>query len=211
VFGRHENYKQEIRMSREAVIEALVHYPINTVLGGEQYRIRVMSPADGEVLMAFARELPPHDILYMRRDITHQSGVDSWIKGLKDGVLYSLLAEDSHGVCGYSTINLNELEWTRHIADMRVTTAKRARGQGLGRLLAREAFNIAVALDVEKLIAHMTPDQESARVLFRELGFQPEALLRDHIKDRDGNYHDLLIKACSVQTFLALRSASDRD
>ena len=26
------------------------------------------------------RELPPHDTLYMRRDITRQSGIDSWIK-----------------------------------------------------------------------------------------------------------------------------------
>ena len=197
-------------MNRESVTKALAHYPVNTQLGGEDYRIRVMSPADGEALMAFARELPPHDTLYMRRDITRQSGIDSWIKELKDGVIYSLLAEDGQGVCGYSTINLNELEWTRHIADLRVATAKRARGQGLGRLLAREAFNIAVALNVEKLLARMTPDQEGARVLFQELGFRPEALLRDHIKDRDGNYHDLLLKACSVQTFLTQRAAYGR-
>ena len=197
-------------MSREAVVKALAHYPITAKLGGEDYRIRVMSPVDSEALMAFARELPAHDTLYMRRDITRQSGVDSWIKELKDGVIYSLLAEDTLGVCGYSTINLNELEWTRHIADLRVATATRTRGRGLGRLLAREAFNIALALDIEKLLARMTPDQEGARVLFQELGFQPEALLRDHVKDRDGNYHDLLLKACSVQSFLAQRAAYGR-
>lgn len=56
----------------------------------------------------------------------------------------------------------------------------------------------------------MTPDQEGARVLFQELGFQLEALLRDHIKDRNGNYHDLLLKACKVQTFLAQRTAYER-
>jgi len=197
-------------MSREAVAKALAHYPITAKLGGQDYRIRTMTPADGEVLMAFARELPPHDTLYMRRDITRQSGVDSWLKDLKEGVIYSLLAEDNLGVCGYSTINLNELEWTRHIADLRVATATRTRGRGLGRLLAREAFNIALALDIEKLLARMTPDQEGARVLFQELGFQPEALLRDHVKDREGHYHDLLLKACSVRTFLAQRAAYGR-
>ncbi len=197
-------------MSREAVGEALAHYPISARLGGLDYRIRIMSPADGEAVMAFARELPPHDTLYMRRDITRQSGVDSWMKDLDKGVVYSLLAEDSLGVCGYSTINLNELEWTRHIADLRVATAMRTRGRGLGRLLAREAFNIALALDVEKLLARMTPDQEGARVLFQELGFQPEALLRDHVKDREGKYHDLLLKACSVRNFLAQRAAYGR-
>ena len=47
-------------------------------------------------------------------------------------------------------------------------------------------------------------------MLCQELGFQPEALLRDHIKDRDGNYHNLLLKACKVQTFLAQRTAYER-
>ena len=197
-------------MSWEAITKALAHYPVSTQLGGEEYRIRAMSPDDGEALMVFARELPSHDTLYMRRDITRQSGRASWIKELRDGVIYSLVAEDSYGLCGYSSINLNELEWTRHIADLRVTTATRSRGRGLGRLLARQAFNIAVALDIEKLLARMTPDQEGARVLFQELGFQPEALLRDHIKDRDGNYHDLLLKACKAQTFLAQRTAYER-
>lgn len=198
-------------MSREALAKALAHYPITAKLGGQDYRVRTMTTEDGEALMAFARELPAHDTLYMRRDITRKSGVDSWLKDLREGVIYSLLAEDSAGVCGYSTVNLNELEWTRHVADLRVATALRTRGRGLGRLLAREAFNIALALDVEKLFARMTPDQDGARVLFQELGFQPEALLRDHVKDREGNYHDLLLEACSVQSFLAQRAAYGRD
>ena len=43
--------------------------------------------------------------------------------------------------------------------------------------------------------------------LFQELGFQPEALLKDEVKDRAGEYHDLLIMACNVHTFLAQREA----
>ncbi len=198
-------------MNRDAVAKAFAHYPITAKLGGQSYRIRTMTSDDGDALMAFARELPPHDTLYMRRDITRQSAIDSWLKALREGVIYSLLAEDNAGICGNSTVNLNELEWTRHVADLRVATALRTRARGLGRLLAREAFNIALALDIEKLFARMTPDQEGARVLFRELGFQAEAVLRDHIKDRDGAYHDLLIMACDVQTFLNQRAAYGRD
>lgn len=129
-------YRQDNAMSCAAVTKALAHYPVSTQLGGKEYRIRAMSPDDGEALMVFARALPSHDTLYMRRDITRQSGIASWIRELRDGVIYSLLAEDSYGLCGYSSINLNELEWTRHIADLRVTTATRSRGRGLGRLLA---------------------------------------------------------------------------
>lgn len=53
----------------------------------------------------------------------------------------------------------------------------------------------------------MTPDQIPSRNLFQELGFQNEALLKDHVQDRDGNLHDLLIMAVNVDTFLATREA----
>jgi ribosomal protein S18 acetylase RimI-like enzyme len=197
-------------MSVESIAKLQPQYPLQATLKDKAYTLRVMTVEDGPLLMAFARDLPPHDTLYMRRDLSSQRGMDSWIGDIEDGVIHSLLAEDADGVAGFSTIHLNTLEWTRHVADIRVATAARTRRSGLGRLLAREGFNIALELGVEKLLARMTPDQEGARVLFEELGFLPEALLKDYVKDRDGNYHDMLLKGCSVHTFLAQREAYGR-
>ena len=194
-------------MYREALDQTLASYPRDASLRGKACTVRVMTTNDGPALMQFARELPAHDRLYMRRDLTSPRGIDSWIHDIEAGNIYSLLAEDDAGVAGFATLHLNDLEWTRHVADIRVATAARTRRSGLGRLLAREVFNIALALGVDKLVARMTPDQEGARVLFQELGFTPEALLKDHVKDRDGHYHDLLIKGCSVQALLARRAA----
>jgi len=145
-------------MSRDALEKALSAYPIEAALKGRSYTIRVMRTTDGPALMAFARELPAHDRLYMRRDLTSQRGIDSWIRDIEEGSIHSLLAEDEDGVAGFATIHLNHLEWTRHVADIRVATAERTRRSGLGRVLAREVFNVALALDIEKLFARMTPD-----------------------------------------------------
>jgi hypothetical protein len=41
-------------------------------------------------------------------------------------------------------------------------------------------------------------DQEPAVRMFTSLGFAPEALLRAHVRDRDGVFHDLLVLAHSV-------------
>ncbi|MGR8921435.1 MAG: N-acetyltransferase family protein [Gammaproteobacteria bacterium] len=194
-------------MSADALAEALAHYPMQVALGDRKYAIRAMTLEDGPALMTFARGLPPHDTLYMRRDLTSEQGIESWLNDIREGVIHSVLAEDDEGVAGFSTIHLNKLEWTRHVADIRVATASRTRRSGLGRVLAREGFNIALALGVEKLLARMTPDQEGARVLFEELGFKPEALLKDYVKDREGHYHDMLLKGCSVQEFLSQRQA----
>ena len=51
----------------------------------------------------------------------------------------------------------------------------------------------------------MTLDQTGARTVFEELGFRPEAVLRNEVKDRSGKTHDILLMANDVATFLARR------
>jgi L-amino acid N-acyltransferase YncA len=194
-------------MSQAKVAEAWKNYPLQTKLKGVTYTLRPMTLEDGERLQQFARALPPHDLLFLRRDITKPEGIKRWMDAVERGAMYTILCEDAEGIVAYSSLHLTELDWSRHVADLRVATAERTRGAGLGRLMTREAFNMALALGIEKVVARMTPDQQGARALFQELGFQPEALLKDEVKDRDGEYHDLLIMACNVHTFLAQRQA----
>jgi len=194
-------------MAQAKVAEAWKNYPLQTKLKGKAYTLRPMTLDDGERLQQFARQLPPHDLLFLRRDITKPEGIRRWMDAVERGAMYTILCEDEQGIVAYSSLHLTELDWSNHVADLRVATAERARGAGLGRLMTREAFNMALALGIEKVVARMTPDQQGARALFQELGFQPEALLKDEVKDRDGEYHDLLIMACNVDTFLAQRQA----
>ncbi len=78
-----------------------------------------------------------------------------------------------------------------------------ARGKGLGRFLTEQIFRLAVDRGVEKLVARMTLDQEGAIAVFETLGFRPEGLLKDHVVDRAGDKHDLLVMAHSVADFQA--------
>jgi L-amino acid N-acyltransferase YncA len=182
-------------------------YPHDVTLGGKHYHLRLMNENDGEAVRQFALKLPPHDLLFMRRDITKSAGVGRWLDALKRGAMHTLLCEDNEGIVGYSSIHLTELDWSAHVADLRVQIGQRARGGGLGRYMTREAFNLALSLGIRKVVARMTTDQTSARALFQELGFTPEALLKDEVRDRNGEFHDLLIMACNVETFLAQREA----
>ena len=53
----------------------------------------------------------------------------------------------------------------------------------------------------------MTVDQKGAITVFEGMGFRPEALLRDHVKDRDGRTHDLLVLSHDVAHFQAQMDA----
>ena len=90
---------------------------------------------------------------------------------------------------------------------MAILVAPSMRGKGLGRRLTEEAFAIGLSQGLEKMVARMTLDQKSAVAVFEGLGFRPEALLRDHVKDRSGRKHDLLVLSLDVVRFEAGASA----
>lgn len=196
----------ERQTTGETVLEGFLEgFPKDVEIKGRQITLRLMEAEDGARLLEFARSLPQHDLLFLRRDITTSQGIEAWLRDIREGNMHSILAEDGGAVLGYSSLYRNDFNWSRHVAELRVLVGSEARNTGLGRLLTREAFNVALAIGVEKVIGRMTLDQTGARTVFEELGFRPEALLKNEVKDRNGKKHDVLLVSCDVQEFLARR------
>jgi len=175
-------------------------YPKQVQLGSAAVTLRLMTKGDGAALLSFARNLPEHDLLFLRRDITKQAGVDAWVRDLDRGRITTILAEAEGEIVGYATVHRSDLDWSRHVAELRVMVTGKGKGRGLGRLLIKNAFGVGLALGAEKLHARMTLDQLAARTLFEELGFKPEGLLRDEVKDRSGKKHDVLLLSHDIAT-----------
>ena len=172
---------------------------------GFRFDLREMTGDDGEVILAFARALPEHDRLFLRRDITTPEEVERWCNAVESGRVTTLLAIQGGTMLGYATVDRSGEPWTRHVAELRVVVGVEARGKGLGRFLTEQAFRAALEGGVDKLVARMTLDQQGAIAVFENLGFRPEGLLKDHVVDRDGTKHDLLVLAHSVPDFEANR------
>jgi L-amino acid N-acyltransferase YncA len=188
-------------------VEGVRTYPRTVRVGERDVTLRYMSAADGPAVLAFARTLPAHDLLFLRRDITQPEAIETWVRGIESGAITAVLAEWEGAIQGYATISRDALSWSSHVAELRVLVSPAMRGKGLGRLLTQEAFAIALGLGIEKIVAQMTPDQKSAIAVFEGMGFRPEALLRDHVKDREGNKHDLLTLRHDVAQFQAQMEA----
>jgi ribosomal protein S18 acetylase RimI-like enzyme len=88
--------------------------------------------------------------------------------------------------------------WSDHVGEVRLVVAPGARGSGLGRELARHALVSGVQAGLTKLVVEVVAEQGAALALFSALGFSGEALLRDHIRDRDGQLRDLMVLAHHV-------------
>ena len=179
--------------------EAVTGYPRETRLpDGGSVDVRMMSAADRDAVLAFARGLPEQDLLFLRVDLTEPAVIDEWIANVEAGLSTSLVAYDQTGLVGYATVHRNRARWTRRVGEIRVNVSPEYRARGLGRRLISQVFDLARSLGLKKIIANMTVDQPGAQAAFRKLGFVPEALLADYVEDRNGVTHDLVIMSYDI-------------
>ena len=169
-----------------------------TLKAGSKVEIRLMNAEDRDAVLSFARSLPEEDLLFLRVDLTDEAVVDDWVKSLATGHSTSLVAYDGGRLVGYATVHRTPAPWTRRVGEIRVNVGPSHRGEGLGRNLTGQIFDVARELGLKKLMATMTTDQHGAQAAFRRLGFVPEALLADYAEDRNGMSHDLVIMSYDV-------------
>ena len=117
---------------------------------------------------------------------------------IESGRRVTLLAELGDELIGYGTLSRRELDWSRHMGEIRIIVQAAYRRTGLGRALAEEVFSMAREMDLTKIVARMPVDQPGGRKMFESIGFKPEALLTDWVIDRAGRTHDLVVMSFDV-------------
>ncbi len=175
-------------------------YPRTVKAGDRQITLRLVERGDADALVAFAGELPAHDLLFLQRDIRNPKVVAAWIDQIERGQMRSLLALENAKIVGCTALVRDEWSWSPHVAEIRMVISDKLRGTGFGRILAQEVVAAATAEPgVQKLFVRMTPDQGAALKLFEDMGFLPEALMRDHVRDATGEMHDIAIMALNLE------------
>ena len=162
--------------------------------------VRRLSGDDLGAVMRFLRELPEGDRTFFKEDVdegtvarwTADDQAPRWIVVGEDGVPQAMLAIVPGAL------------WSSHVGELHLVVGQQYRRRGLGRRLARYGLAEAVRLGLRKIVVEVAAEKESDIAMFTSIGFDPEALLRDHICDRQGNLRDLVVLSHDV----APRSAS---
>jgi N-acetylglutamate synthase-like GNAT family acetyltransferase len=184
---------------REVYLMNKLSLPREIDVGGRAVSLRLMRRGDAEAVVAFARAVEPHDLLFLQRDIRNRKVVAAWIEQIERGQITSVLALHDGRIGGCSAVVRDDLSWSSHVSEIRVVTAADMRGSGLGRLLAQESLLLAESLDAAKVFVRTTVDQVGALAVFQDLGFKPEALLREHVRDAEDRRHDIAILALDLE------------
>lgn len=156
-----------------------------------------LGPEHVEDLVAFFADLPEGDLTFIKEDVLSPDVLRSW--AASGAVGHRWIARPgpeepgtAGAVAGFLAVRPLP-GWSDHVGEIRLVVHPAHRGTGLGRALARHALVRSVEAGLSKLVVEVVADQEPALALFTALGFTGEALLHDHIRDRDGQLRDLVV------------------
>ena len=160
------------------------------------------SELSSDQLSEFFSRIPAGEQAFLKENVRDPGTVAAW-RG--SGPARREAAIDEAGILlGVASV-IAGLGWSDHVGQLRLLVDPAHRGQGIGRELARAALVQALELGLSKIIVEVVADQQPAINMFTALGFDPEALLRSHIRDRNGDFRDLIILAHMIdenwQTF----------
>jgi ribosomal protein S18 acetylase RimI-like enzyme len=162
---------------------------------GVTVNVRLAGPGDERGLLDFYRTLPLEDRLFLKDDVTTEGWAARFMRRIACGEVRSLIAERDGRVMAEATLARAAHGWSAHVAELRVAVARIVRRQGLGSVLAGLLVEMAIDEGADKLVVQVVEHQVAALQVFRKLGFQPEAVLRRHVKDVSGTRRDLLVLA----------------
>jgi L-amino acid N-acyltransferase YncA len=173
-----------------------------------EVEIRLVEPTDGDAVRAFFGRVPEGDRTFFREDVLEPGVVERWHADPDQRRLVAIVEGD---IVGHVAV-IRGVGWCAHVGELRLVVDPAHRRHGLGRLLAQRAVVEAIEMGATKLVVEVVAEQEATVAMFSQLGFQPEGLLKEHVRSRTGEVHDLLVLAHFVEPLWAsMRTAGVED
>ena len=169
-----------------------------TLKDGTGILLRTLAFKDLEKLMAFYRSLPYEDRKYLRIDVTDKSAVEKRIRAVEKGSAVRIIALHNNIIIAIGVLELGADDWRKNLGELRVVVARDFQRKGLGLMILRELYLIAMDHKVEKIVVKMMRPQIAARKICKKLGFREEVFLPAYVKDQDKKNQDLVIMTCNI-------------
>jgi RimJ/RimL family protein N-acetyltransferase len=169
-----------------------------TLKDGAEVAIRNMRPSDVEMSFAFFGALPEEDRRYLRVDVTRREIVERRTTELDSGRVDRLVAVVGDEIVADGSLELQGHGWGDAIGELRLIVARPYQHRGLGTLLARELYYLALQHKLDRIVVRVMRPQSRAHRIMRRLGFREEFLIPEHVRDLDGAWQDLIIMRCNL-------------
>ena len=172
-----------------------MRYPKEVVLKeGLEAIIRPLQKEDEASLQRFFAGIPEGDRWFMRQDIMDPAVLAQWIDDLEKGNVFSIIALSEKRIVGHASLQRREFGSTCHIGRFRLMVLPEFRQKRLGTWLLLDLIQLAMDKGLSEVRSDFVVGIEDAAIeAARKFDFFEKALLKDYVKDLQGNRRDLLI------------------
>jgi len=159
--------------------------------------IRELVADDEPAVREFFARMPAEDRTFFQQDVEDPKVIAAWA-GDEQRIRRCAVDEDGR-LLAIAALRPGS-DWTSHVADLVLLVSPEARRRKLGRTMARVMLIEAVQHGLLKVTVMIAADNAAAIDMFRAIGFEPEALLRDQLRNPDdGTLRDTVVLAHLVE------------
>jgi len=181
--------------------DILNQYPKAAKLKGDfKATIRPLQVSDEKQFHQFFCEVPETERLLFKHRVTDPEVIHDWCQRIDYGKILPLLALTGNRVVADASLHQTLGGWKRHIGRISVVVHPEFRGKGLAKVLVNDLLHIAGEVGLEKLEAEFMGEQEAARHVFAEVGFEQLLRLEDYLKDMQALPHDYVLMGRHIIT-----------
>lgn len=164
-----------------------------TLRDGTKVILRELTSEDRDALLAFFDNISKEDAKFLKHDIRDKKLINSWVDELNYARTLPIIAEKNGVIIGDASLDL-ATNRTKHVGRVSVTVHRDYRGKGLGKELMRFIEEIAeTKLGISKLYTELVSSDIRAIRFFENLGFEREAVLKEHFITDDAVVYDLVV------------------
>jgi RimJ/RimL family protein N-acetyltransferase len=175
----------------------LAHYPKEIkIKDGTELTIRPVARDDEEALVEFFFQIPEEERWYRRQKLTDPAVLHKWIETPDYSRIVPIVAvhPETGNIVANVTLLLSRSGSMRHVAHLRIIVHPYYRNQRLSGLMIHDAAKLATGLGIEKLVAEFVVGVEDPVMAYaRKLDFHEAGILRQYVKDPEGNRRDVII------------------
>ncbi|MGI8551469.1 MAG: GNAT family N-acetyltransferase [Dehalococcoidia bacterium] len=171
-----------------------------TLEDGTTLSVRILQPSDEDALLAFFQGIPEQERYWLREDVSDPAVIHQWVSEIDYHRVLPLIASRDEAIVADATLHRRGYGARHSLGEIRLVVAPLFRGRGLGYALLAELTEIAQRAGLDRLEAEIVSGAQDAALEAIELiGFEQVAVLPGHLRDRDGNRHDLLLLVYVLQ------------
>ncbi|MBN2123991.1 MAG: GNAT family N-acetyltransferase [Deltaproteobacteria bacterium] len=175
--------------------ELIGDYPKEILLkDGTGLTLRPIQPEDAAPLFEMFARLPEEDKWYLDGDFEDPMRMEKWVLDRDPRKQVSIVASLEGKVVSLACLSRKHFGSKSHIGEIRISVDPSFRARHLGTWMLMDLMNLAISMELEILVMHLVEDRDALVIGgARKLGFSPEAVLRNYIRDRQGNPHNFVI------------------